>query len=70
MSIIFFFSLVSYVRVYTYVLGWEAAFGQGFPPPFFLGVAIGLLLRIKLTVDTYVRIDLRRSGRLLQTIFC
>ena len=41
-------SLVSYVRVYTYVLGWEAAVGQGSPPPFFLGIAIGLLIRIKL----------------------
>ena len=37
-----------YVRDYTYVLGWEASVGQGSPPPFFLGVAIGLLLRIKL----------------------
>ena len=43
-----FFSLVSYVRDYRYVLGWEAAVGQGSspPPPFVLGVAIGLLLRI------------------------
>ena len=49
MSIIFFlFSLVSYVRGCIYVLGWEAAVGQGSPPPFFLGVAIGLLLRIML----------------------
>ena len=31
----FFFSLVSYVRDYTYVLGWEASVGQGSPPPFF-----------------------------------
>ena len=29
-------------------VGGVAAAGQGFPPPFFLGVAIGLLLRIKL----------------------
>ena len=52
MSIIFFlFSLVRYVRVSTYVLGGGggvAAAGQGSPPPFFLGVAIGLLLRIRL----------------------
>ena len=37
------------------------------PPPLILGVWIGLLLRIKVT---YVRIGLRRSGKLLQTIFC
>ena len=49
MSIIFFlFSLVSYARDYTYVLGSDTAVGQGSLPPFFLGVAIGLLLRMKL----------------------
>ena len=67
MSIIFFlFSLVSYVRVFTYVLGWDTAVGRDLLLPFFLGVALGLLLRIKVT---YVRIGLRRSGKLLQTIF-
>ena len=29
-------------------LGVVSAAGQGSPPPFFLGVAIGLLLRLKL----------------------
>ena len=43
-----FILFVSYVRVYTYVRELVTPTGQGFPPPFFLGVAIGLELRIRL----------------------
>ena len=43
-----FILFVSYVRVYTYVQELVTPTGQGFPPPFFLGVAIGLELRIRL----------------------
>ena len=44
-----FILFVSYVRVFfAYVWGLVTPTGQGFPPPLFLGVAIGLELRIKL----------------------
>ena len=43
-----FILFVSYVRVFTYVWGLVTPTGQEFPPPFFLGVAIGLKLRIML----------------------
>ena len=44
----FLFNLfVSYVKVYTYVRESVTPTGQGFPSPFFLGVAIGLELRIR-----------------------
>ena len=40
---------VSYVRVFfTYVRGLVTPTGQGFPSPLFLGVALGLELRIRL----------------------
>ena len=44
-----FILFVSYVRVFfTYVRGLVTPIGQGFPSPLFLGVAIGLELRIGL----------------------
>ena len=43
-----FILFVSYVRVYTYVWELVTPNGQGFPPPFFLCVAIGLEVRIRL----------------------
>ena len=45
-----FILFVSYVRVYTYryVPELVTPTGQGFSPPFFLGVAISLELRIRL----------------------
>ena len=43
-----FILFVSYVRVYTYVRELVTPTDQGFPPPFFLGVAMGLKLRIRL----------------------
>ena len=43
-----FILFVSYVRVFTYVRELVTPTGQGFPPPFFLGVAIGLELKIRL----------------------
>ena len=43
-----FILFVSYVKVFTYVRGLVTPIGQGFPPLFFLGVAIGLELRIRL----------------------
>ena len=46
MSIIFFF--ISYVRVVYICPGVVTPAGQGFLPPFFLGLAIGLELRIRL----------------------
>ena len=43
-----FILIVSHVRVFTYVLGLVTPTGPGFPLPFFLGVAMGLELRIRL----------------------
>ena len=43
-----FILFVSYVRVFTYVRELVTPAGQRFPPPCFLGVAIGLELRIRL----------------------
>ena len=51
MSIIIYFLFilfVSYVRISTYVRELVTPTGQGFPPPFFLGVATGLEFRIRL----------------------
>ena len=49
MSIIFFlFFLLDMSEFSTYVRELVTPTSQGFPPPFFLGVAIGLELRIRL----------------------
>ena len=59
------FSLVSYARELHICPGVGSRCWSGLlpPPPFFLGVAIGLFLRIKFV--TYVRIGLCRSQKLL-----
>ena len=43
-----FILFVSYVRGFTYVRGLVTPTGQGYPSPLFLGVALGLELRIRL----------------------
>ena len=49
MSIIFFlFFLLAMSKFFTYVWGLVTPTGQGFSSPLFLGVAIGLELRIRL----------------------
>ena len=49
MSIIFFlFFLLAMSEFFTYVQGLVTPTGQGYPSPLFLGVALGLELRIRL----------------------
>ena len=49
MSIFFFlFFLLAMSEFFTYVRGLVTPIGRGFPSPLFLGVAIGLELRIRL----------------------
>ena len=44
----YYFLFISYVLSFYICPGVGNPTGQGFPPPFFLGVAIGLELRIRL----------------------
>ena len=68
MSRVFFF-LYIYIYIYTYVRGLVTPTGQGFPSPLFLGVAIGLELRIRLwhmfwlafvAVEVFAYVSLRK----------